>query len=62
MREKTPFENCCSNLEMFWTDCVEKSKNVFSKIFGCRTDFEMCSYEINERFATGLVNFGVVFI
>ena len=62
MRDKTPFENCCSNLEMFRADCVEKSKNVLSEFFGCRNDFEMCSYEIDECFTTILVIFGGVFI
>ena len=62
MREKTPSEYCCSNLEMFRTDCVEKSKNILSEFFGCKIIFGICFYEIDERFATGLVIFRGVFI
>ena len=62
MREKTPFENCCSNLETVRTDCVEKSRNVLSEFSRCRIVFEICSYETNEYFGTGFVIFGRVFI
>ena len=62
MREKTPFENCCSNLETVWIDCIGKSKNELSEFFGYRNVIEICFYEIEEHFATGLVIFGGVFI
>ena len=62
MREKSPFQNCCSNLETVRTECIGKSKNKLSKFFGCRTIIEICSYEIDEYFSTGLVIFGGVFI
>ena len=62
MREKTPFENCCSNLETVWKDCIGKSKNVLSEFFGCRKVIEICCYEVDEHFETSLVIFGGVFI
>ena len=62
MREKTPFENCCSNLENVRTDCIGKSKNVLSAFSGCRNVIKIYSYEIDEHFATVLVIFGGVFI
>ena len=62
MREKIVFENCCCSLKSVRTGCVEKPKNVLSGFSGCRMVFEICSYEIEERFPTGLVNFGAVFI
>ena len=55
MREKSPFENGCSNLETDQTDCIGKSKNVLSEFFGSRTVIEICCYEIDEYFETGLV-------
>ena len=61
MKEETPFENCCAKLENFRAGCVEKSKNVLFEFSGCRVTFEICSYEVDERFETGLVIFGVVF-
>ena len=45
----------------FRTDYVEKSKNILFKFSGCRIVFEICFYEIDERFPIGLVIFGVVF-
>ena len=62
MREKSPFENCCTNLETVWIDCVGKYKNILSEFSGCRNVIEICSYEIDEHFATRLVIFEGVFI
>ena len=62
MREKTPFENCCSNLETVRTDCVGNFKNKLSAFSGCMTVFKFCSYEFDEHFPTGLVICGGVFI
>ena len=62
MREKTPFENCCSNMETIRTDCIGKSKNLLSEFSGCRNVIVIDSYEIDEYFATSLAIFGGVFI
>ena len=62
MREKTPFENCCSNREVVRTDCIGKSKNILSEFSGCSNVIKIYFYEIDEHFATGLVIFGGVFI
>ena len=62
MWEKTPFENCCSNLETVRTDCIGKSKNVLSEFSRCSTVIEIYFYEIDEHFETSLVIFGGVFI
>ena len=61
MKEETPFENCCAKLEIFGQIRLKNLTKILFKFSGRRIVFEICFYEIDERFPTGLVIFGVVF-
>ena len=54
------FENRCSNCQPVRVVHAKIWKTYFSDFSRCRVILEICSYEFNEHFETGFMNFGDV--